>query len=681
MTKTKNKIALIFGVTGQDGSYLAEILLKKGYVVHGVIRRASTFNTARVNHLYQDPHKKDGKFFLHYGDLADAGTIRKIISKVKPDEIFNLAAQSHVKVSFDIPEYTMDITGNGALRILEAIRDFQAETGKKVKFYQASSSEMFGSSPPPQNEKTPFNPQSPYGAAKVFAHNMTNLYRDAYGIFAVNGILFNHECIAAQTPIITKKRGLIDILAIEEIVPHRENHLKGKKYTTISNNDHLKLWDKDKWSKIKSMTATWNKAGSDSDKKIRGIVCRGGYYEASYDHISYLKEGKEIKTGDIKAGNHLELGGLPDLTRKIIMTTEEAEFMGMMTADGYINSDGNGRFINNNSVLRKRIGELWENISGGYSREDKHPSGFNKDKTVHSVEFAGNNQYLSLIHKEIYNEKLFKKVPKRILNTSDDIIISFLRGYNVCDGLKAGHQKTEFKSFTTNSQVLGLGLWYLVNTVLNLRVTIHPEFRNKFLYFHLNINSDRMGGKGKHLRQEISEVKLIKNLDYTGWLFDLETDSGTFSAGVGLTWIHNSPHRGETFVTRKITRGIARIKAGLDKKLYLGNLDAKRDWGYAPEFCEAMWLMMQQPKPDDYVIGTGETHTVREFVELAFKEAGLNNWKQYVEIDPQYYRPAEVNVLVADTRKAKKILDWKPKTKFRDLVKIMVWNDINSVKS
>ena len=334
MVNMKNKTALIFGITGQDGSFLTELLLKKGYIVHGVIRRASTFNTSRINHLYQDPHQKDKKLFLHHGDLADAGTIRKIINKVKPDEVYNLAAQSHVKVSFEIPEYTMDITGNGALRILEAIRDFQSETDKKVKFYQASSSEMFGAAPPPQNENTSLIPQSPYGAAKVFAHNMTKLYRDAYGVFAVNGILFNHE----------------------------------------------------------------------------------------------------------------------------------------------------------------------------------------------------------------------------------------------------------------------------------------------------------------------------------------------------------SERRGETFVTRKITRGIARIKSGLDKKLFLGNLDAKRDWGYAPEYVEAAYIMMQQPKPDDFVIGTGETHTVKEFVELAFKEAGLGNWKKYVEIDSQYYRPAEVNILVADTKKAKRILKWQPKIKFKDLVKIMVWNDINELK-
>ena len=335
MPKTpKNKIALITGITGQDGSFLTEILLEKGYLVHGIIRRASTLNTERINHIYQDPHLKNGKLFLHYGDLADAETIRNIIYRLQPDEIYNLGAQSHVKVSFDIPEYTANITGLGALRILTAIKDYQEHTGKKIKFYQASSSEMFGSSLPPQNEHSSLQPQNPYGIAKVFAYNATKLFRQAYGIFAVNGILFNHE----------------------------------------------------------------------------------------------------------------------------------------------------------------------------------------------------------------------------------------------------------------------------------------------------------------------------------------------------------SERRGETFVTRKITRAVARIKAGIDKKLYLGNLEARRDWGHAKEYMEAAWLMMQQPKPDDYVIGTGETHSVREFVELSFQEAGLGDYKKYVVVDPRYYRPAEVHELVADPAKAKKILKWKPKIKFADLVKIMVRADIQKLE-
>ncbi|MDI6717478.1 MAG: GDP-mannose 4,6-dehydratase [Patescibacteria group bacterium] len=328
------KKALITGITGQDGSYLAELLLDKGYEIHGIIRRSSTFNTSRINHLYQDPHVNNKKFFLHYGDMTDAIALRKIIFNVQPDEVYNLAAQSHVRVSFDLPEYTIEVAGVGVLRLLEIIKDYQAHTGKQVKIYQASSSEMFGNAPPPQNENTPFHPRSPYGCAKVLAYHLVVNYREAYEIFAVNGILFNHE----------------------------------------------------------------------------------------------------------------------------------------------------------------------------------------------------------------------------------------------------------------------------------------------------------------------------------------------------------SPRRGESFVTRKITRGIARIKAGLDKKLYMGNLDACRDWGYAPEYMEAAWLMLQQEEPNNYVIGTGETHSVKDFLEAAFKHTGLGNWENYVEIDPYYYRPSEVENLVADTRKAKEKLGWEPKTKFDDLVKIMVDSDIELLK-
>ena len=324
------KKAFITGVTGQDGSYLAEFLLGKGYEVHGLIRRASTFNTERLESIYKDPHEQGVRFRLHYGDLADASTVRKLIYEIEPDEIYNLGAQSHVRVSFDIPEYTANIVGLGSLRILEAIKDYEIHAGAKIKFYQASSSEMFGSAPAPQNETTPFHPRSPYGVAKVFAFNTVVNYRESYGIFAANGILFNHE----------------------------------------------------------------------------------------------------------------------------------------------------------------------------------------------------------------------------------------------------------------------------------------------------------------------------------------------------------SERRGETFVTRKITRGVARILAGLDKKIYLGNLDARRDWGYAREYVEAMYLMLQQPSPDDFVIGTGVSHTVREFVELAFKSAGIDDWKNYVEIDPQYYRPSEVDDLRADPRKAKEKLGWEAKTKLSELVKIMVRNDL-----
>ena len=327
--KVKIKIALVFGATGQDGSYLIEFLLSKNYLVHGVIRRASTFNTSRINHLYQDPHVSGTRLFLHYGDLTDTGNIEKLVNQIKPDEIYHLGAQSHVRVSFDMPEYTANTDALGTLRILEAVKN----SGNHVKFYNAASSEMFGSTPPPQNETSLFHPRSPYAVAKVFSFDITRLYREAYGIFACNGVLFNHE----------------------------------------------------------------------------------------------------------------------------------------------------------------------------------------------------------------------------------------------------------------------------------------------------------------------------------------------------------SPRRGETFVTRKITMGIARIKAGLDKKIYLGNLDSKRDWGFAPEYVEAMYAMLQQEKPDDYVIATGESHSVREFLEATFEYAGIGDYKNYVEIDQRYFRPAEVESLIGDTTKAKEKFGWQPKVTFNDLCKIMVDSDLKAL--
>ncbi len=324
-----SKKALITGITGQDGSYLTEFLLSKGYEVHGIIRRASTFNTSRIDHLYQDPHLHGVKLFLHYGDITDTGNIEKLVNQIKPDEIYHLGAQSHVRVSFDMPEYTANTVALSTLRILEAIRN----SGLQIKFYNAASSEMFGSTPPPQNEKSVFRPRSPYAVSKVFSFHTTQLYREAYGIFACNGILFNHE----------------------------------------------------------------------------------------------------------------------------------------------------------------------------------------------------------------------------------------------------------------------------------------------------------------------------------------------------------SSRRGETFVTRKITRGIARIKAGLDKKIYLGNLEAKRDWGFAPEYVEAMYLMLCQEKPYDYVVATGQTHSVREFLEETFKYAGLGDFNKYVEIDKKYFRPTEVESLIGDATKAKEKLGWQPKIKFDELCKIMVDSDLRQL--
>ncbi|HVO67582.1 MAG TPA: GDP-mannose 4,6-dehydratase [Syntrophales bacterium] len=319
------KKAFITGITGQDGSYLAELLLDKGYEVHGLIRRSSTFNTDRIDHLYKDFHDPNARVYLYYGDLSVSGQLTDLLHTIKPDEIYHLGAQSHVRVSFDMPEYTSDVTGLGTLRLLEAIR----KTGIKTRFYQASSSEMFGSAPTPQNESTPFQPQSPYAAAKVYSYHMVRNYREAYQIFACNGILFNHE----------------------------------------------------------------------------------------------------------------------------------------------------------------------------------------------------------------------------------------------------------------------------------------------------------------------------------------------------------SPRRGETFVTRKITRAATQIKLGLKDKLYLGNLEAKRDWGFAGDYVTAMWLMLQKDEPDDYVIATGETHSVREFAERVFQKLGLD-YRKHVVVDPKYFRPTEVDILLGDATKAAKKLGWKPKMNFESLIDMMIECDM-----
>jgi len=322
------KKALITGITGQDGSYLAELLLAKGYEVHGLVRRSSSFNTRRIDHLYVDPHEPGARFFLHYGDLSDSGQLSHLIYNIQPEEVYHLAAQSHVRVSFDMPEFTGDVNGLGVTRLLETIR----RSGIVTRFYQASSSELYGSTPPPQNEESPMYPRSPYAVAKLYGYWTVRNYREAYGLFAVNGILFNHE----------------------------------------------------------------------------------------------------------------------------------------------------------------------------------------------------------------------------------------------------------------------------------------------------------------------------------------------------------SPRRGETFVTRKITRAVARIKLGLQKKLYLGNLEARRDWGYAPDYVEAMWLMLQQETPQDLVIATGEAHSVREFLEEAFAYVGLD-WQDYVDIDPRYFRPTEVDFLLGDASKARKALGWQPRVSFGELVRLMVDADLQAL--
>ncbi len=679
------KRALLTGITGQDGSYLSELLLAKGYEVHGIIRRTSTINTDRIDHLYRDPHSPDARLFLHYGDLTDGTTLGRILEAVRPHEIYNLGAQSHVRVSFDAPEYTVDTVGMGTLRLLEAVRDYQQRTGIEVRFYQAGSSEMYGLvQAVPQNETTPFYPRSPYACAKVYAHWQTVNYREAYGLFACNGILFNHECVTARTPVFVRVNGLIDLLPIADIVPHRTDGKHGYRYTTdLAPDDRFEVWDAKGWTQVTCMTATWNGAKCKPNKQVHRIAARGAVFEATSDHVAFVRESGdtaiERPTGDIQPGDRLALIDLPQPTEQMDLTVTEAWLLGFLVAEGYISEAGKVQVTTQDRALLDRVAASWRKIAGGEIGETVTPSGFEGGNPAIQMRLTGNCAYGRFLWGEIYTRHGDKRIPKRILNADRTVRLAFLEGYHAGVGLKSTPCTYGFQGFKTASAVLAAGLYWLAHTTLDQRAILCLETRGDRTYYQLNLNSpDVPGQKGAHLRRPLDEVVKTEPLAYDGWLFDLATTTGTFHAGIGQGWIHNSPRRGETFVTRKITRAIARIVAGQQKKLYLGNLDAKRDWGYAKDYVEAMWLMLQQDKPDDYVVATGETHSVREFLLEAFGYVQLD-WEEYVEIDPRYFRPSEVDLLIGDATKARAQLGWQPRVSFAELVRLMVDADMEAL--
>jgi GDPmannose 4,6-dehydratase len=662
----ERRVALITGVTGQDGSYLSELLLDKGYEVHGIVRRASTFGTERVDHLYLDPHE-DPRFFLHYGDLADANGLSRLLNQIKPTEVYNLGAQSHVAVSFEQPLYTADVVGLGTLRLLEAVRQLD----EPPRFYQASSSEMYGKvHEVPQRETTPFHPRSPYGVAKVYAFWQTVNYREAYGLHASNGILFNHECVPAGTPVAVRRNGLVDIVDVADVVPHRTDPRSGHRYTAEGGG--LEVWDGEGWAAVTARTATWH------DEDIVTLHGRGGVVSATEDHVVFLDGGKaERSSGTVEAGVRLWLGQQPTSAFGTVLTKEEAWLLGLLCADGYVNAEGKGRIVNGDDSILAEAAAVWAAVTGGDgAKRDGAASPFGGGR-VAALDLQGNGAYLRMVRGELYSRDGQKRVPVRVLNSAPPLQEAFLTGYNLGDGLKAGHGTDLFKSFRTTSPVLAGGLVWLARTALGRRVSIYrqPGALGGGPSWLLNLSSgaDR-GQKGAHLRKPQEEVRKVERERYRGWMFDLATDSGRFAAGVGFPVVHNSPRRGETFVTRKVTRAATRIKEGLQDVLYLGNLDAERDWGFAGDFVEAMWLMLQQDEPDDYVVATGERHSVRQLCEAAFGHLDLD-WQDYVKIDERYLRPSEVDVLHGDAAKAREQLGWEPTVRFDRLVEMMVASD------
>ena len=658
--------ALITGVTGQDGSYLAELLLEKGYDVHGMVRRASTEKFDRIEHIRD-------RITLHQGDLLDQRSLVDALRASKPAEIYNLAAMSFVAVSWIQPTLTAEFTGTGVTRMLEAM----LEVCPEARFYQASSSEMFGKvREVPQTETTPFYPRSPYGVAKAYGHFITVNYRESYDLHATSGILFNHECLSETTPLIVRQLGIISIKTPADLVPLRR---KGQSTQSFTPNNVVEVWDGEDWTYVRTITAT-RRRRTDPDHELLSIQARGGVVDVTAHHTMLDDERATLRADTVEEGDDLAIAGwMPNSPSWTAITPEMAELLGLLAADGYVSENGGQvRFTNNDFLIRCRAMELWSRVFLGLSRESIGTSGFDADSSVNVVNFSGASTIGPWLREQLYTRTAFKQVPPIVLNSDGDSQRAFLTGYYAGDGLKKGNGD----SIKTNSAVLAQGLC-LMYFNQQQPASVYVEQRDGRTYYQLNLRSAaKVGAKGQHLVRSPCEVRRVAPAAVPSdeWVFDLETESGVFCAGVGRLVVHNSPRRGLEFVTRKITWHAAAIKHGLTNELRLGNLDAERDWGYAKDYVEAMWLMLQRDIAEDYVIATGKANSVRECCEVAFDEAGLGDFEQYVTIDPAFVRPAEVDHLIGDPSKAERDLGWVPRTSFEELIRLMTRADLELLK-
>jgi GDPmannose 4,6-dehydratase len=650
--------ALITGITGQDGSYLADLLLEKGYEVHGMVRRSSTEAFERIEHIRDS-------LTLHTGDLLDQRSLVDVMRACEPHEIYNLAAMSFVAASWNQPVLTAEFSGVGVTRMLEAMR----EVAPGARFYQASSSEMFGKVQEiPQTEKTPFYPRSPYGVAKAYGHFITVNYRESYDLFGCSGLLFNHESVMSNTPLISRTRGLVDVTTPAELVPLRPRGPAVQTFTP----DGVEIWDGEEWVEVRAVTATHRRL-KEPDHRPLSVEARAGVVGVTAHHNMLGADEEIVAAQDLAAGDELKLAAsMPQPVPWTVATTELAELLGALAGDGYVSPRGSVRFTNNSDEMRAAVAELWSRLFMGSTRLWFGTSGWNPDREVAQLDLGG-SAVGGWLREQLYTKDGFKKVPPLVLNAERDVQEAFLNGYYAADGLKKGRSD----SVKTNSPVLAQGLVWLY-ALQDRECSVYVEQRGKAVYYQLNVRSGVLaGGKGQHLAKNPAEIRRVEPLQSppSEWHFDIETESGKLCAGVGRLVISNSPRRGLEFVTRKVTHGAVSIKLGLRDELLLGNLDAERDWGYAKDYVEAMWLMLQQDEPEDYVIATGEAHSVRELVDVAFGHVGLDP-EQYVRTDPKYFRPAEVDHLIGDASKARERLGWTPRTSFEELVRLMVDADL-----
>jgi GDPmannose 4,6-dehydratase len=576
---------------------------------------------------------------------------------------------SFVAVSWIQPTLTAEFTGVGVTRMLEAMREVCPE----ARLYQASSSEMFGKVlEVPQTETTPFYPRSPYGVAKVYGHFITVNYRESYGLHATSGILFNHECVTINTPLLVRDDGVIDVRTPRDLVPLLR---KGASVQNFLPKTLLEVWDGQQWSAISAITAT-RRRRTEPDHALLSVQARAGVVELSAHHNMLDEDFQKIPARELEPGDTLALAeAMPPLAEWSIASVEMAEFLGLLAADGWVAADGGAIcFTNDDALLRTRVASLWSRLFMGTSREWTAPSGWNPEESVEKINLTGRNAAIPWLREQLYTTEGLKRVPSLILNAGSETQEAFLKGYYDGDGLKRGNGA----SVKTNSPVLAQGLCWMYE-LAGQPSSVYVEQRGEKTYYQLNLASAvSVGAKGRHLRENPAEVRRVTDALVADdeWIFDLETETGRFCAGVGRVVISNSPRRGLEFVTRKITWHAAAIKHGLVKELRLGNLDAERDWGYAKDYVEAMWLMLQRNDPQDYVIATGEAHSVRECCQVAFDEAGLGDFERYVTLDPSFMRPAEVDHLIGDPAKAARDLGWKPQTTFEELIRLMTRSDL-----
>lgn len=655
--------ALITGITGQDGSYLAEFLMDMGYEVIGMVRRSSTVNFDRI-------HRIQDRITLVQGDLLDQVSLIDILKEHRPDEVYNLAAQSFVPTSWKQPVFTGEVTALGVTRLLDAIRTVDPE----IRFYQASSSEMFGKvRQVPQNEDTPFYPRSPYGVAKVYGHLITVNYRESYDLFAVSGILFNHECITEKTPLIIRRGGVVDVVPVSELVPFRQKGPSTQHFEVPG----LEVWDGQQWTMVRGITATYRRT-TDDDHRLLAVQARAGLVDVTAHHRLLGAEGNVYLAREVQEGDRLALADcLPESPRWTVLTPELAEFLGLMTAGGYIPERGTIQFTNNDAALCRRVAQLWGRLFLGESHEGFSASGWDLAQEVGQLNLTGDSVLCEWLRAQLYTEDGYKRVPSLVLNASPEIQQRYLEGYDAGGGLRAG----KGDSIKTNSAVLAQGIYWLYANQGRLS-SVYLEQRDGRAYYQLNVPSDQgFGMKGQHLRKEAAVVRRVDNsVVPSEWVFDLETESGIFCAGVGRLIVHNSPRRGLEFVTRKVTYNVARIQLGMADRLGLGNLDSRRDWGWTPDYVRAMWLMLQQDEPQDFVVATGKTHSVRRLCEVAFGTVGLN-WEDHVYVDPEFIRPADVDLLVGDATRAREILGWEPTVAFEEMIQLMVEADLELLRT